>query len=219
MIRDHNQLSLDVNVDDSVTTADVSVSLGLIVTELVINALKHAFPEDRNGKIKVDYQSHGPNWTLSVTDNGVGMPTDGARAKPGLGTNIVQALTSQLQAHVKISDANPGTIVSIAHTQIAAVQSAGAMLLSARYRASAPICSSQAHLDSKGTLHAENSNRAQDPTRADIGGKGVERRIEAAAEGSLDLQATPWLPSLGRVSGVRCSLRLHKELVEWTQNF
>jgi len=124
MIRDHNHLLLDVSVDDSATTADVSVSLGLIVTELVINALKHAFPEDRDGKIKVDYRSHGPNWTLSVTDNGVGMPSGDVKVKPGLGTNIVQALTSQLQADIKISDAHPGTIVSIAHTQIAAVQSA-----------------------------------------------------------------------------------------------
>jgi two-component sensor histidine kinase len=57
MIRDHNQLSLDVSVDDSVTPADISVSLGLIVTELVINALKHAFPQDRQGKINVDYRS------------------------------------------------------------------------------------------------------------------------------------------------------------------
>lgn len=127
MIRDHNQVSLDVSVDDSMTTADVSVSLGLIVTELVINALKHAFPEDRSGKIKVDYHSHGPNWTLSVTDNGVGMSTDGAKAKAGLGSNIVQALTSQLQAHIKISDAKPGTTVSVAHTQIAAVQSTDAI--------------------------------------------------------------------------------------------
>ncbi len=126
MIRDHNQLSLDVNVDDSATTADVSVSLGLIVTELVINALKHAFPEDRNGKIKVDYQSHGPNWTLSVTDNGVGMPADGVKTKAGLGSNIIQALTSQLQAEVKVSGANPGTVVSVEHTQIAAVRSSGA---------------------------------------------------------------------------------------------
>ena len=126
MIRDHNQLSLDVSVDESITTADISVSLGLIVTELVINALKHAFPGDRDGKIMVDYHSHGPNWTLSVADNGVGMPADATSAKPGLGTSIVQALTGQLQAHVKISDANPGTTVSIAHTQIAAVQSAGA---------------------------------------------------------------------------------------------
>ena len=122
MIRDHNQLSLDVSVDDSVTAADVSVSLGLIVTELVINALKHAFPGDRNGKIKVDYHSHGPNWTLSVTDNGVGMPADAANAKPGLGTNIVHALTAQLHASIRVADANPGTAVSIAHTQIAAVR-------------------------------------------------------------------------------------------------
>jgi two-component sensor histidine kinase len=121
MIRDHNQLSLDVSVDESTTSADVSVSLGLIVTELVINALKHAFPDDRNGKINVAYHAHGPNWTLSVTDNGIGMPADAASAKPGLGTGIVQALTTQLQAVVKVADANPGTAVSIAHTQIAAV--------------------------------------------------------------------------------------------------
>ncbi|MGD0866603.1 MAG: sensor histidine kinase [Rhizomicrobium sp.] len=122
MIRDHNQLSLDVSVDDSTTAADVSVSLGLIVTELVINALKHAFPGDRKGKIKVDYHSHGPNWTLSVTDDGVGMHPDAASAKPGLGTSIVQALTKQLEAAIEVTDAKPGTAVSIAHARIAAVR-------------------------------------------------------------------------------------------------
>lgn len=127
MIRDHSKLSLDVAVDDSVTSADVSVSLGLIVTELVINALKHAFPGDSSGKIKVDYSSRGPNWNLSVSDTGVGMPKDAANAKPGLGTNIVQALAGQLQATIKISEAHPGTVVSIAHNPIAAVQSAAAI--------------------------------------------------------------------------------------------
>ena len=122
MIRDHNQLSLDVSVDDSSTGADISVSLGLIVTELVINALKHAFPGDRKGKIKVDYHAHGPNWALSVTDNGIGMPVDAAAAKAGLGTSIVQALSKQLQAVVDVTDAMPGTAVSVAHTQIAAVR-------------------------------------------------------------------------------------------------
>jgi two-component sensor histidine kinase len=128
MIRDHNQLSLGVSVDDSVTSADVSVSLGLIVTELVINALKHAFPNDRSGKIKVDYRAHGPNWTLSVMDNGVGMPAEHTSAKPGLGTSIVQALTKQLHAVIRVADANPGTAVSIAHTQIAAVESASILV-------------------------------------------------------------------------------------------
>jgi two-component system, sensor histidine kinase PdtaS len=122
MIRDHNQLSLDVVVDESVASADISVSLGLIVTELVINALKHAFPGDRNGKITVDYRSNGPNWTLSVTDNGVGMAPDAAAAKRGLGTNIIEALAKQLRAVIRVDDADPGTAVSIAHTQIAAVQ-------------------------------------------------------------------------------------------------
>jgi len=121
MIRDHNQLSLDVTVDDTVTSADVSVSLGLIVTELVINALKHAFPEDRSGKIKVDYHSQGPNWTLSIIDNGVGMPTGGASARPGLGTSIVQALSAQLHGVIKVGGADPGTAVSIAHTHLAIV--------------------------------------------------------------------------------------------------
>jgi two-component sensor histidine kinase len=126
MIRDHDQLSLDVSVDESSTSADVSISLGLIVTELVINALKHAFPDDRAGKIRVDYHSHGPNWTLSVSDDGVGMPTDAADAKPGLGTSIVQALTKQLQAVIRITDAKPGTAVSVVHAPIAAVQNANA---------------------------------------------------------------------------------------------
>jgi two-component sensor histidine kinase len=44
----------------------------------------------------VDYRSKGPNWTLSVGDDGVGMPADPAEAKPGLGTSIVDALAKQL---------------------------------------------------------------------------------------------------------------------------
>jgi two-component sensor histidine kinase len=124
MIRDHNQLSLDVSVDGSITSADVSVGLGLIVTELVINALKHAFPNDRKGKIKVDYRSVGPNWTLAVMDDGIGMPADGASGKAGLGTSIVQALAMQLHASIDVTDTKPGTNVSIAH--ISAVERTGA---------------------------------------------------------------------------------------------
>ena len=118
MIRDTDVVSLDVTADDSVTTADSSVSLGLIVTELVINALKHAFPAGRSGKIHVDYSSRGPNWTLSVTDDGVGMPHASEAAKPGLGTSIVQALANQLSANVKLAKGNPGTKVMVAHSYV-----------------------------------------------------------------------------------------------------
>ncbi|MEO7223461.1 MAG: histidine kinase dimerization/phosphoacceptor domain -containing protein [Devosia sp.] len=121
MVHDPKLLSIEVEVDESVIDADVSVSLGLIVTELVINALKHAFPAHRRGTIIVAYDARGPNWTLSVSDNGVGMPENRDDAKPGLGTNIVEALAKRLDAEVSITDAKPGTEVSIAHRQIAVV--------------------------------------------------------------------------------------------------
>ena len=116
MIRDHNQLSLELRADENVTSADVSVSLGLIVTELIINALKHAYPGHRKGIIKVDYRSDGSDWTLSVGDDGVGMPTDEASSQAGLGTSIIEALSKQLRATVTVSDSHPGTKVSIVHT-------------------------------------------------------------------------------------------------------
>lgn len=119
MIRDHNQISLDVNADGSSVPTDVSVSLGLIVTELVINALKHAFPGLRRGKIIVGYQSSGADWTLSVSDDGVGMNQGPGKAEPGLGSNIVEALANQLRAVVEVADTAPGTRVSVVHLQTA----------------------------------------------------------------------------------------------------
>jgi two-component system, sensor histidine kinase PdtaS len=128
MIHNHDQLSLVVNVDDCFASSNVSVSLGLIVTELVINALKHAFPEGRHGKIVVDYHKHAASWTLSVSDNGIGMPIDAGITKAGLGTSIVRALAQQLHAKIEINAASPGTTVSISNA-MAIEGSAEAVLL------------------------------------------------------------------------------------------
>jgi two-component system, sensor histidine kinase PdtaS len=117
MIHDQKSLSIDVVVDESAVAADTSMSLGLIVTELVINALKHAFPGHHGGKIVVTYKSDGEDWTLSVTDNGIGMQGGVAGAKPGLGTNIVEALSKRLEAEVDVASANPGTAIHIVHFQ------------------------------------------------------------------------------------------------------
>jgi two-component sensor histidine kinase len=118
MISDHDQLSLEVQVDASAVSPNVSVSLGLVVTELVINALKHAFPGGRVGKIKVGYTSAGVDWTLSVSDDGVGMPPSEEGAKSGLGTSIIKALAYQLGAEVEVDSAGPGTKVSLIHVNI-----------------------------------------------------------------------------------------------------
>ncbi len=116
MIHDRNRITLDVTADGSKTSADVSVSLGLIVTELVINALKHAFPgRTQQGAIKVDYHANGDAWTLSVSDDGIGIPAGGDAPTTGLGTSIVAALARQLGATVEVSDTAPGTSVKIVH--------------------------------------------------------------------------------------------------------
>jgi two-component sensor histidine kinase len=89
----------------------------LVVTELVINSLKHAFPgRTQHGNIIVSFKSDGKSWTLVVADDGIGMPQDEEDRKPGLGTGIVEALASQLGADVIISDEAPGTKVSVVHT-------------------------------------------------------------------------------------------------------
>ena len=106
MIDDHDLISLTSTSDASQVEANKSVSIGLVVTELVINALKHAFPGSRSGHIGVDYSSDGLDWTLAVSDDGVGMPPNDT-AKAGLGTNIVNALAHHLDAEVKVTSEAP----------------------------------------------------------------------------------------------------------------
>jgi len=113
MIRDHDRLTLEVTADNSIASSGKAVSLGLIVTELVINALRYAFPDDREGRIEVDYRAHGQGWTLTVSDDGVGPPPDTGSAKPGLGTGIIQALVNRFGATISILDTRPGFRASI----------------------------------------------------------------------------------------------------------
>ena len=74
MISDPGQIRLTVTADRHFVSPSASISLGLIVTELVINALKHAFTGHESGEIAVTYRRKVSGWTLSVTDNGSGMP-------------------------------------------------------------------------------------------------------------------------------------------------
>lgn len=127
MIHDHEQLVLSVEVDDSSVSADTSISLGLIVTELVINALKHAFPNGRRGRITVGYRSNVADWRLSVCDDGVGMPADAKSSTPGLGTSIINALAAQQRARIAVVDTVPGTTVSVTHTANTAADNAASL--------------------------------------------------------------------------------------------
>jgi two-component sensor histidine kinase len=75
MIRDARPITLKVvGVPGSLSSREAE-SVGLIATELVMNALKHAFPDQNmKGRISVAYDVDGTNWKLSVADNGIGKP-------------------------------------------------------------------------------------------------------------------------------------------------
>ncbi len=115
MIADPDRVSISVLVDNSVVDAGVSISLGLIVTELVINSLKHAFPDQSKGTIKVEYRSEINDWTLSVVDDGIGMPTGPQAPKAGLGTGIVEALARNICGQIELADVARGTSVTVLH--------------------------------------------------------------------------------------------------------
>jgi chemotaxis protein methyltransferase CheR len=116
MIGTARPITLTVRSEGGMTTSSEGISLGLITAELVINALKHAFPPGSSGKIEVLYEmgSNKEGWRLSVADNGVGITTDPARPQ-GLGTTIVQSLARQLSAAVDVQTSSKGTTVSIRH--------------------------------------------------------------------------------------------------------
>jgi chemotaxis protein methyltransferase CheR len=117
IIGDNRRITVDVVADAGMTTSSRAVSLGLIVTELLINSLKHAFPDDHEeGRVIVGYEAHEEDWKLSVSDNGAGMPTQkpGSR-KSGLGTSLINALAQQIDAQVEIATTPKGTTVCVTH--------------------------------------------------------------------------------------------------------
>jgi two-component sensor histidine kinase len=118
MIGDGRSIVLKMCSDSGWVTNRNAESLGLIVTELVINSLKHAFNESsKDARITIAYDVFGKDWKLVVVDNGIGKP-EGVFAQPksGLGTSIVSALACQLDAQVVTVSGTQGTTVSVTHS-------------------------------------------------------------------------------------------------------
>jgi two-component sensor histidine kinase len=112
MVGDNRSISLQVDTDVGSALPDDAVSIGLIITELVTNSLKYAFPSGAEGEVSVRFGTEGLKWRFSVTDNGIGLRKDGP---VGLGTSIVGALAAQLNAQIETFSSSHGTTVSITH--------------------------------------------------------------------------------------------------------
>jgi PAS domain S-box-containing protein len=98
-----DRVDITLDMDTSLLTIDRAIPMGLIVNELVSNALKYAFPDERQGTIRIELRSGDDDETfsLSVIDDGVGVPEDLPLTAPTtLGLRLVNSLVGQLKARL-----------------------------------------------------------------------------------------------------------------------
>ena len=111
-------LQLKTKLDPVIMSVDLAVLCGLILNELISNALKHGFPNGVGGQIKVTLQS-GPEGkcSLCVEDNGVGIPSElDAHAGKSLGLRLVRSLTRQIRGSFELTRIDRGTLACLQFT-------------------------------------------------------------------------------------------------------
>lgn len=115
MTGESQPITIKVMAHSDMIGSDKAVSIGLIVTELVINAIKYAFPSAKaDAMILVTYEIDAADWKLTVSDNGIGKSAgDATGHNSGLGTAIVQALVKQLDAVMDVASGSDGMTISI----------------------------------------------------------------------------------------------------------
>ena len=113
-LRDVRPIALRVDSEEVMLDTKQAIRIGLIVNELATNALKHAFPENRAGTIKVKLQRRPTDLTIVVEDDGVGCP-EGERV--GLGSRLVSLLAQQSGGSIRRESASPGCRVVITMPQ------------------------------------------------------------------------------------------------------
>jgi len=105
-------ITLTCDSDHAALPRDRAVSLGLILNELVTNAAKHAFEGRETGAIRVTFRAREGGWTLSVTDDGRGVPAGKSR-KNGLGQRLVEAFANQAGGTIATESGPRGTTVKV----------------------------------------------------------------------------------------------------------
>jgi chemotaxis protein methyltransferase CheR len=115
MVDPRQNIDITVSADPGALPTSHAVSIGLIVTELIINAVKYAFPEAHSAaRIRVTFEMAKSDWKLTVADNGVGRrEKEEEGASTGLGAALVAALAKQLNAQVSETSSKKGLAVTI----------------------------------------------------------------------------------------------------------
>lgn len=107
----HHKIALDVETQMKVPT-DKAVSIGVVITELVTNAYKYAYPDDVTGSIRILLRRSGDRLVLLVEDDGVGFSgSEDAPKGTGVGTRVIKAMASNLKATIRYDQEHAGTRV------------------------------------------------------------------------------------------------------------
>ncbi len=114
-----SQIAVVVHVDEVTFSLDTAIPLGMILTELVSNVLRHAFPPGTKGQLRVALRAKNDDmYELSVADTGVGSDVQrDACARESLGLDLVRTFTAQLEGNVEIENGG-GTTVRISFRDI-----------------------------------------------------------------------------------------------------
>ncbi|MGZ7108430.1 MAG: sensor histidine kinase [Methanobacterium sp.] len=106
-------INLNIDAEEVMLDINLAIPLGLILNELVTNVMKHAFKVDKKGEIKIKFHSKEGEYTLTVSDNGIGFP-EGLDYKniDSLGLKLVNSLTDQISGKIEL-DKTHGTTFNI----------------------------------------------------------------------------------------------------------
>lgn len=106
------QVEIKVMMTELELDVDMAIPIGLIVNELLTNALKYAFPDNRKGHIHIALKENGTLLQLDVSDNGIGYKTEKKARGTGFGANLIELLTKQLDGKMVLK-VNQGTSIQI----------------------------------------------------------------------------------------------------------
>jgi two-component sensor histidine kinase len=112
-------ITLALDMDNITLGIDTAIPCGLIIHELVTNALKHAFPDGRKGEIRLSMEvNDAGQYTLVVSDNGIGFPPDiDFQNTASLGLQLVTTLTEQLEGAITLEN-NGGTAFTVVFAEL-----------------------------------------------------------------------------------------------------
>jgi PAS domain S-box-containing protein len=102
---------LKTDIESELLPTDRAITIGLMVNELVTNAVKYAFPDDTKGTILVTLKRASGELRLTVSDDGKGV--DPGRADSGVGGRLIEGFAQQLGGQLKRESANKGTTVCL----------------------------------------------------------------------------------------------------------